>query len=461
MAERQRITLAVLALGGQGGGVLSDWLIDVGERSDWLVQATSVQGVAQRTGATIYYLEFFPEAALDAREPVLAPMPAPGDVDIVVASELMEAGRALLRGLVTPERTMLVTSTHRIYAIAEKSAPGDGTADSSKVLDAARRQAKALVAFDMQAACDSTGSAISAVMLGALAGSGALPFPRAAYEDAIRRSAIAVEANLAGFAAGFAGRDEAVPGLPTPLTLEDIVAEAERRLGEYQDTDYAALYRARLAPFAHRSPELRRELARTLALAMTYEDVMRVAQLKTRRAREGEIRAEVRAEPGQILRVTEYMHPRWQELCDTLPAGLGARLERNRFLRRLIGPLFERGRHVRTTDIGAFALLRLLASWRRARRATLRFARENARIESWLAAIRSEPDDALALELALAQDLLKGYGDTHARGMAKFETVIAAHRALRSEASAVKKVRALRQSLARGEDAPATSAASA
>ncbi len=99
MAEpRRRITVAVLALGGQGGGVLSDWLVAVGEKSGWYVQATSVQGVAQRTGSTVYYLEFFPEKDLHGALPVLALMPAPGDVDIVVASELMEAGRAILRG---------------------------------------------------------------------------------------------------------------------------------------------------------------------------------------------------------------------------------------------------------------------------------------------------------------------------------------------------------------------------
>ena len=49
-------------------------------------------------------------------------MPLPGDVDIVLASELMEAGRAVQRGLVTPDRTTLIASTHRVYSIAEKTA---------------------------------------------------------------------------------------------------------------------------------------------------------------------------------------------------------------------------------------------------------------------------------------------------------------------------------------------------
>ncbi len=65
-------------------------------------RSTSVPGVAQRTGATIYYIEMVapePEARR-AVTPVLSLMPAPGEVDIVVGAELMEAGRAILRGLV-------------------------------------------------------------------------------------------------------------------------------------------------------------------------------------------------------------------------------------------------------------------------------------------------------------------------------------------------------------------------
>jgi indolepyruvate ferredoxin oxidoreductase beta subunit len=131
--ERRRITIAILALGGQGGGVLTDWLVSLGEANGYFVQATSVPGVAQRTGSTVYYLEFFPEDGLNGRQPALALMPAPGDVDIVIASELMEAGRAILRGFVTPDRTRLIFSTHRVYAISEKSAPGMGVADGTKV----------------------------------------------------------------------------------------------------------------------------------------------------------------------------------------------------------------------------------------------------------------------------------------------------------------------------------------
>ena len=131
--DAQPIKIAILAMGGEGGGVLADWIVALGEAHGHIAQTTSVAGVAQRTGATIYYLELFPRAAAEAAgaAPVLALIPTPGDVDVLIASELMEAGRAVQRGLVTKDRTTLIASTHRVYAIAEKSALGDGMADSA------------------------------------------------------------------------------------------------------------------------------------------------------------------------------------------------------------------------------------------------------------------------------------------------------------------------------------------
>src|ERR1700745_273570 len=86
--EPRAITIAIVAMGGEGGGVLADWIVDVAEHAGYQAQATSVPGVAQRTGTTLYYIELFARA--DAQRPaVLALMPFPGDVDVVIASELM------------------------------------------------------------------------------------------------------------------------------------------------------------------------------------------------------------------------------------------------------------------------------------------------------------------------------------------------------------------------------------
>jgi len=482
--ERRRITVAILALGGQGGGVLSDWLIAAGERSGYYAQATSVQGVAQRTGTTVYYLEFIPEESIPKGAlPVLALMPAPGDVDVVIASELMEAGRAILRGFVTRGRTALITSTHRVYAISEKSAVSGGPADSSKVMEAARQNAKSLVAFDMGAETDRTGSAISAVMLGAVAGAGVLPFSRAQYEAAIRESRIAVDANLVGFAAGFdAAKSTSMPlfkasalSEPTsqngrrlharvlaelPEAVHTTAFEGVRRLMDYQDAAYVALYLDRLqaiTPLDAADWALTREAARALAVWMSYEDVPRVAQQKVRPARMDKVRAEVNVRPGQLLQVTEYMHPRWQELCDTVPARFGARLLRSNALKRVLSPWFEKGRHVRTTSLGWFIGLNFLASLRRARRGTLRYAQENARIEAWLSAVinAAATDRNAALELVKCQNLIKGYGDTHERGLRKFTKIMEAYGKIRGSSGAAEVLSNLRVAASNDEDGTA------
>ncbi|MBS0285108.1 MAG: 2-oxoacid:acceptor oxidoreductase family protein, partial [Proteobacteria bacterium] len=202
--DRDRITIAILALGGEGGGVLADWIQEVASRNGYITQGTSVPGVAQRTGSTVYYIEMIRRGAGGANrpDPVLAMMPVPGDVDIVIASELMEAGRAILRGFVSEDRTTLIGSTHRVYAIAEKAAMGDGTGAGARILDAAERRSHRFIGFDMAAAASASGSVISSVMFGALAASESLPFPRDAFEDAIRHGGKASESNPKGFELG-------------------------------------------------------------------------------------------------------------------------------------------------------------------------------------------------------------------------------------------------------------------
>ena len=74
----QIIKLAVLAVGGQGGGVLSGWIVSVAEANGYVAQSTSVAGVAQRTGATIYYVEMAPKEE-GQPDPVFSLAPASGD----------------------------------------------------------------------------------------------------------------------------------------------------------------------------------------------------------------------------------------------------------------------------------------------------------------------------------------------------------------------------------------------
>lgn len=195
------IAIAIVAMGGQGGGVLTEWIVKLAENKGWVAQSTSVPGVAQRTGATIYYVEMMPP--LDGRRPILSLMPTPGDVDIVMASEFMEAGRSILRGIVTPDRTTLIASNHRSLAIAEKMAPGNGIADKGTVTDAIGVTAKKEIIFDMDALAVENGSVISSALFGALAGSGALPFELASYLEVIQAGGKGADASARTFNAAF------------------------------------------------------------------------------------------------------------------------------------------------------------------------------------------------------------------------------------------------------------------
>lgn len=440
------IKLSIHALGGQGGGVLADWLVSLASANGYLVQSTSVPGVAQRTGATVYYLELVPESFTNA---VLALMPVPGDVDIVVAAELMEAGRSVLRGLVSADRTTLIASTHRVYAIGEKSAMADGRGDSAKLLGRVRERARRCIAVDMQALAEREGAVISSVLFGAIAGAAVLPFSRDRFEAAIRAGGVAIAANLRGFAAGFAAvtapeeqpaTADAGPPMPTtaagkrlharvlaqvPVPAQALALEGVRRLADYQDIAYAERYLDRLGRLAGAAPELVGEVARALALWMSFEDIFRVAQLKTRATRFVRVREDVRAAPDQIVAMTEYLHPRFEELYESLPKPIGAALRDSPLARRLLAPFFRTGRHVRTSSLRWFIVLHLVGRLKKLRRFSLRNEEEQARIDAWLEGlVQAVPSSAeLVLELAACQQLIKGYSDTHARGLRNFNRI--------------------------------------
>jgi indolepyruvate ferredoxin oxidoreductase, beta subunit len=451
------IKIAILAMGGEGGGVLADWIVDLGEQHGFIAQTTSVAGVAQRTGATIYYLELFPRAAAEAAgaEPVLALMPTPGDVDVLLASELMEAGRAVQRGLVTSDRTTLIASTHRVYSIHEKSAMGDGTVSSQALLDACKAAAKNWIAFDMAALVEQHGSVISAVLFGALCASEALPFNREQFEATVARGKVGVAGSMKAFAAGFAMTQQPAD-MPTPQakatfntqhkqpavaallqrlasnfgdTERTLLLEGVRRLIDYQDVAYAELYLSRMDAIArHQQAQLTAEVGRHLALWMSYEDTVRVADLKTRASRFSRVQKEVKATEAQVLAINEYMHPRLQEICETLPAGLGRWLEKSSAPRKWVERFTTKGRVIRTSSLRGYLMLYGVAALRPWRRGSLRYQHENAAIEAWLVRVHQAAavNAPLALELAHCQRLVKGYSDTLERGKRNFDTVMAA-----------------------------------
>jgi indolepyruvate ferredoxin oxidoreductase beta subunit len=465
LSREKPLSIAILAMGGQGGGVLADWIVAAAEAQGWVAQSTSVPGVAQRTGATIYYIEMMP--AKDGVPPVLSLIPMPGDVDVVMAAEWMEAGRSVMRGLVTPDRTTLIASTHRTLAVVEKEKPGDNICDPNVVIEATSFAAKRVIAFDMDKLAAENSSVISAAMLGALAASEALPIARMAFEQVIRSGTKGVDASLKAFSAAYArvrdGSREA-PRLDASKTLDDLPDKANhpdlnrlvariradfpesvrpmlfagtKRVVDFQDVAYGSEYLdcvASLYAFDRSNGgeakgfTFTREGAKYVAVAMAYDDVVRVADLKTRRCRFTRIRAEVGATPEQLVYPTEFLQPRREEICGALPAALGQWIEVRPRLFQMLDGLFSRGRRIGTGRIGGFMMLYLVASFRAHRRGSLRFARETRHRQAWLALARETlpKNYDLATEILRCRRLVKGYADTRDRGQSKFDRVLAA-----------------------------------
>ena len=492
MTAHNAIHIAVLALGGQGGGVLVNWIVALAESRGWVAQATSIAGVAQRTGATIYYIEMVPPPAPGVTaQPVLAQMATPGDVDIVIAAELMEAGRATQRGFVTPQRTTLITSTHRTLAVQEKMVPGNGLSDGESVLQLVRSQSKRLIAADMNALARKEGSVISASLFGALAGSQILPFALADFEAVVRAGGVGVEPSVRALRAGadlaerMRGEAEAATALDSlgsataprrlperaanatqqallarirkdfPRSAWDMLGEGVARLLDYQDAAYARDYLDAVAPFVlldanggeRDQSALTCAAAHWVAVAMAYDDVQRVADLKIRAARFARIRGEVRASGSEPIGIEDFMHPRLDELAGLLPKRLGEWVLGSAAVRRWLQPRLEQGRRLHPHTLFGFVQLWALAALRPWRRGSLRHGTEIDHIRRWLGIAReiAEYNPALAYEVLCLRQLVKGYSDTHARGRSRFDRALQAASDLRRDAQAARTIAALRK----------------
>ncbi|MDH6593322.1 indolepyruvate ferredoxin oxidoreductase beta subunit [Variovorax sp. TBS-050B] len=467
MNHTQPLTLLVCALGGEGGGVLTEWLVETARHAGYAAQSTSIPGVAQRTGATTYYIEVFPVplAQLGGRRPVFSLSPVPGALDAIVSSELLETARQIGNGMSAPQRTLVISSSARVFTTAERMEPGDGRADAQRLLDVVKAFSREHHVFDMNAVAREAGTVVSAVMLGAVAGSGLFPFPREAYEQVVRGGGKAAApeklgrmaaASLRGFAAAFDavhapraqaafvsgvlaadGSDAPPPprALPAalaqrfPPAVHDMLALGHARVADYQDAAYAALYADRLAkvleaeraadPSGAQGFAITRETARWLALWMAFDDIVRVAALKARASRAERVRAEVRAGEEDIVKVYDHFKPGSAEFAALLPPSLARRVTGWDRRRQARGrepwalPL-QVGSH----SIAGMGALRLLASLKWLRRRGSRFADEQALIERWLAAVERGTREGWALgrELALCGRLIKGYGSTNERG---------------------------------------------
>lgn len=449
------ISVLICALGGEGGGVLADWLVDTANAAGFPAQATSIPGVAQRTGATTYFFEMLPVplADLQGRRPVFSLNAIPGALDAVVSSELLESARCASNGLPSPDRTVFISSTARTLTTAERSQLGDGRLDNAALLSLLQSVSRAHHLLDMQRIAQENGTVVSAVMFGALAASGVLPFNQSDCLNVIAQMGRGAVPSQRGFEAAWdivaqgqavhqkaitrvteLIRDELPAATLTPELaafppeMLDMLSAGYDRVREYQGVAYSKRYLERVQglleaerqtdPQAAHRYQLSREIARWLALWMAYDDIVRVADLKSRASRMARVRREARAGDDEILRVYDHFKPGIPEIASMLPPSLAERFlawDRQRIAEGR--PAWALPVKLASHTVTGALLLRLLASARLLRPFSSRYADEQRMIEEWLSAVTEglKQDWQLGHELALCGRLIKGYGSTNER----------------------------------------------
>ena len=468
----QAISVLLCALGGEGGGVLADWLVDAAHHAGYPVQATSVPGVAQRTGATTYYLEVFPahQSTLKGQRPVFGLNPLPGRLDLLVSSELLETARQIGNGMVSADRTFVISANNRTLTTFEKMPMGDGRIDDAALLQLLEQHSRTRHVLDMATLTREAGTVVSAVMLGSIAASGVLPMQKEDFEAAIRDGQSDAQLNasqrasLRGFELAWAAlknqqaqvryvdavlspalqassqtsasathiASNETPTLPAhiaaqfPANTHEVLALGVARLIDYQNQAYADLYVQRLQTVltaetsAHANQAtVTQEVARWLALWMAFDDIVRVADLKSRASRWHRVRTEVKAKDDDVLKLYDHFKPGVPEIAALLPQGLAQSLMRwdNARSARGLAPLAFPLK-VGTHSVWGMLMLRVLASFKWLRPLGHRYHEEQQLITQWLDAVThaARTDPALGFSLAKCGRLIKGYGSTHDRG---------------------------------------------
>ncbi len=450
------IKILICALGGEGGGVLAEWLFEVATRANFFVQSTSVPGVAQRTGATTYYVEVYPVAKADLgdRRPIFSLNPVAGDLDFLVSSELLETARQTRAGMVTADKTRVLTSISRVYTNAEKMNLSDGRIDSSALIEEISQSSKDVISFDMAAIAAEENTVVSAVLFGAIAASSVLPIPRDLFESVIESSGRGVQASLRGFDRAYSQTlstmtgdtgngpeqvaltvdsftaSQTIPGIGfLPLSVQQLVTLGIERTAEYQNVSYASSYTERVINVAKAerlsaSGEagdfgVTAEVARYLALWMCFDDIVKVARLKSKSDRINRIRQDLKADHEDVVHVYDFLKPGIPEVAGLLPPFLAAPLmlyHRRRVesgKRALSFPM-----KLRASSVFGYGLFRLLGSFKWLRTFGSRFKEEQQLIEQWLRGVTASFAEStrVAFEVARSGRLIKGYGSTNERG---------------------------------------------
>ena len=440
MSDYKTISILITALGGEGGGTLMNWILECARSQKLFVQGTSVPGVAQRTGSTSYYIEICDKNFDNEKEPVLSLFPKPGRVDIVIASELLEAARVLERGYVNPDSTTLITSSSRIFTNLEKSHLSDGRFDQEKILNTCKKMSKNFICLDLNTMASDHSTIVSATMFGALAGSGVLPWKKSICEN-IFQDNIFGKNSLSGF--NFAYEQVKVTSINStinkkninnePLSSEflNIINIGKERCADFQNSKYSEVFLSRveriLSIINQEDPEVlavAENIVRRLALWMTYEDIPRVAQLKIKPDRFKKIKKEVNIKSNQILLIQDIFKPGINEIAAMLPARIGKWFIKNKKIMSHL-PFIGKGMKINSLTISGFIILKFLSSFRHIRPVSLRYNEEQKNIDIWINNLILSLNKSISFSEGLADmpQLLKGYGDTWDRGIKKYNKI--------------------------------------
>ena len=451
MSEKNIISILITALGGEGGGTLMNWILDCARSSGLHVQGTSVPGVAQRTGSTSYYIEICDKNFERGKEPILSLYPKPGRVDVLIASELLEAARTIERGYVNPDRTTLITSSNRTYTNVEKIHTADGRFDLKKIMDTCSKMSKEFIYFDMNKIAIDNSTIVSATMFGALSGAGVFPWDKNICEKVFDDNTFGRN-SLLGFNSAF----ELAKSKPKIFTSEKISVSNKNFLNtkgylfkviqedlpkdlwktislgysrclEYQNKSYADLYLERIKSLIssfnlekNKNVVLLENIIKRLALWMTYEDIPRVAELKISPDRFAKIKKEVKLQKDQLIIIHDIFKPGKTEIAAMLPNNFGKWL--SKINKPYFIPFFGKGIKINSLSVSGFLILKFLSLFKYIRKISYRYQEEQKNIEEWLGQIRKSIKFSTDYTEGLADmpQILKGYGDTWERGKLKY-----------------------------------------
>lgn len=450
MSDYKTLSILITALGGEGGGTLMNWILECARSQKLFVQGTSVPGVAQRTGSTSYYIEICDKNFDNEKEPILSLYPKPGRVDIVIASELLEAARVLERGYINPDSTTLITSSSRIYTNLEKSHLADGRFSQEKILNTCKKMSKNFICLDLNTMAVDHSTIVSATMFGALAGSGVLPWKKTICEN-IFQDNIFGKNSLSGFNFAYEQvkanskyittskinkqlkEDNSIKIMDDSISNEfsNIINIGKERCIDYQNNKYSEVYIERvkkiLSVINKEDPKvlsIAENIVRRLALWMTYEDIPRVAQLKIKPDRFKKIKKEINIKSNQILLIQDIFKPGLNEIAAMLPNKIGRWFIKNKKL-MIRFPLIGKGMKINSLSISGFILLKFLSSFRYIRPISLRYKEEQNNIDIWIDNLVLSLNKSLSFTEGLADmpQILKGYGDTWDRGLKKYNKI--------------------------------------